>query len=414
MIIKPRILFVIGILWGKNGITLHLETLTKKLLERGWEVCIASGIPSTSLLGGHKADTISAIKKFKAIGIEHFFIPFPTHPFSFQDIQNGFESLLKLNTVIRQFKPDVIHIHSFSVGPYVYLMRLSHHTPYVLTSHLEPSNSGIAIAGLANKYFRAIFGDCVIAISSEIKNAFERMKVPPESIRLIYHGVENEHFHPPSSEERLEAREMFGLSPKSKVVCLMGRLNVAVKGHDVLIRAISKLRSEGLETIVLFAGQGYGMEEDIVQTLATEAGVSDLVRLLGFADTRQVLWASDILTLPSRREGFPLVIPEAMLCGVVPVRTPAAGAFDQIEDGVNGFIVPFDDPDDLALRLKQLFESEKLRVKMSGAALEFARQKFTVDIMTRDTIAVYEELISKRGQLIKWTKPRSIVPRDAQ
>jgi glycosyltransferase involved in cell wall biosynthesis len=393
MTIKPRILFVIGILWGKNGITLHLETLTQKLLACGWEVGIASGFPSASRLTGEKAETISAIQKFKAAGIEHFFIPFPVLPFSFSNIYNSFESLIKLNTVIRQFKPDIIHIHSLSVGPFVYLMRPLHHTPYVLTSHLEPSDNGIALAGLANKYFRSIFGDRIIAISSEIKNAFEQMKVSPEIIRLIYHGVENERFYPPSTEERLEARAIFGLSPKSKVVCFVGRLDVAVKGHDVLIRAISKLRSEGLEAIVLCAGQGHGIGENTVQMLAAEAGVSDLVRLLGFADTRQVLWASDVLTLPSRREGFPLVIPEAMLCGIVPVRTPAAGAFDQIEDGVNGFIVPFDDPQALALRLKQLLENEELRIQMSASAIISARHKFTVDRMLKNTIKVYREVM---------------------
>jgi glycosyltransferase involved in cell wall biosynthesis len=400
MTIKPRILFVIGILWGKNGVTLHLETLAKKLQERGWEVGIASGVPSASRLVGEKAETISAIQKFKAMGIEHFLIPFPTLHFSFSDIKNSFEALLKLNTAIRKFKPDVIHIHSFSSCPFVYLMRLVHHIPYVSTCHLEPSNShkNIVLAGLANDYFRAIFGDRVIAISTDIKNAFERMKVPPESIRLIYHGVDNEHFCPPSPQEHLKAREMFGLSPNSKVVCFVGRLDVAVKGHDVLICAISKLRLEGLEVIVLCAGQGHGIGENIVQTLASEAGVSDLVRLLGFADTRQVLWASDVLTLPSRREGFPLVIPETMLCGVVPVRTPAAGAFDQIEDGVNGFIVPFDDPEALALRLKQLLEDENLRGQMSATAIATARQKFTVDRMISDTVAVYEEVIHKDGQ----------------
>jgi len=400
MTTKPRVLFVFGILWLKSGFTGHLETLAKKLLGRGWDVGIASGLPPASRLAEDQADFTSAIQKFKAMGIEHFFIPFPAPPFSFSEIKNSFEALLKLNTVIQQFKPDIIHIHSLSVSPFVYLMRLLHHIPYVLTCHVEPANSrkNIILARLVNNYFRAIFGDRVIAISKEIQSVFERMKVPPESIRLIYHGVENEHFRPPSPEERLEAREMFGLSPNSKVVCLVGSLDVAVKGQDVLIRAISKLRSEGLEAIALCAGVNCYMGENTVQTLATEAGVFDLIRPLGFVDTRQVLWASDVLTLPSRREGFPLVIPETMLCGTVPVRTPAAGAFDQIEDGINGFIVPFDDPEALALRLKQLLKDENLRSQMSAAAIATARQKFTVDRMISDTLAVYKEVMHKDGQ----------------
>lgn len=398
MTIKPRVLFVLGILWGKNGVTLHLETLAKSLIERGWHVGIASGIPSSARLEGEKQETASAVQNFKAIGVEHFLIPFPALNFSLSDIQNSFESLLKLNAVILKFKPDVIHIHSISTSPFVYLMRHWHHIPYVLTCHLEPGNSrkNIAFARIANQYFREFLGDRVIAISSDIKHAFERMNVPSESIRLIFHGVENSHFRPPSPEERCKAREMFGLSPSSKVICFVGRLDVEIKGHDVFIRALSKLRSEGLEAIALCAGQGHGIGESMVQALADEAGVSDLVRLLGFADTRQVIWAADVLALPSRREGFPLVIPETMLCGTVPVRTPAAGAFDQIEDSINGFIVPFDDSEILAKRLKLLLKDENLRNQMSAMAIATAQQKFTVGRMMRDTITVYEEVINSR------------------
>jgi glycosyltransferase involved in cell wall biosynthesis len=395
MTIKPRVLFILGILWGKNGVTLHLETLAKKLIEYGWEVGIASGVPSTSRLTGEKTESISAIQSFNAIGVEHFFIPFPALYFSSSNIKNSFESLIKLNAVIQRFKPDIMHIHSFSVCPFAYLMRQSHHIPYVLTCHLEPSKSrrNLFLAGLANNYFRAIFGNRIIAISSDIRNAFEQMNMPAESIRLIYHGVDNRHFRPPSSEERLKARDFFGLSPQAKIVCLIGRLDIAVKGHDILIHAIAKLRSEGLEAITLCAGQGHGIGENMIQKIASESGVADLVHLLGFADTRQVLWASDIIILPSRREGFALVIPEAMLCGIVPVRTPAAGASDQIEDGINGFIVPFNDPEALALQLRKLLESDKLRAKISAFALKSAQKKFTAVRMAKDTISVYEEVI---------------------
>ena len=54
---------------------------------------------------------------------------------------------------------------------------------------------------------------------------------------------------------------------------------------------------------------------------------------------------SDVCVLPSRQEGFAVAIIEAMLCGVVPIRTPAAGAAEQIDDGTNGSIpVPFESP----------------------------------------------------------------------
>ena len=65
---------------------------------------------------------------------------------------------------------------------------------------------------------------------------------------------------------------------------------------------------------------------------AAERGVAEGMILLGHSDAREVLWASDCGVLPSRKEGFGLVVVEGMACGVVQVRTPSAGARDTTID----------------------------------------------------------------------------------
>jgi glycosyltransferase involved in cell wall biosynthesis len=252
---------------------------------------------------------------------------------------------------------------------------------------------GVKIGAFINQCYPTFLGTRFIAISSEVKEAYAtKLNIPRKNIRLICHGIESDHFRPPSVEERLEARLNFNLPAEAKVVSLIGRLH-PVKGHKVLIQALAILRSQGIDVIALFAGAGDYQEQNALIELASELGVLDLVQLLGFSDPRQVLWASEILTLPSHLEGFGWVIPEAMLCGVVPVRTPGAGTTDQIQDGINGFVVPFNDAEALALRLKQLLEDELLRTKMAIAALASARQKFTVENMIQDTISVFQEVI---------------------
>ncbi len=400
--VKPRVLFIPGVLWGDNGITTHLLTLAKGLMKYGWEVALASDLASS--VDGAKEEAIRAIQCFESYGVKHFFVPFSELRLSPKNVPSAFNSLLKLDAAIRQFKPDIIHLHSLSICPYVQIMRFLHKIPYVSTCHLEPLTDRLEIklgAWINKNFNNAFLGNRVIAVSSELKEAFENiLKVPKQNIRLNYYGIENNYFRPPSLEERINARKQLEIAPESKVICMIGRLD-PVKGHDILVRALSILRSQGIEAIALCAGIGYGIGENTIRAQATEAGVLDWIRLLGFTDARQVIWASDVITLPSRREALPIVIAEAMLCGVVPVRTPASGIFDQIEDGVNGFIVPFDDPKALALRLKQLLENKTLRLEMSTAALESARCKFTVDRMTKDTIAIYEELINESNHLRK-------------
>ena len=82
-----------------------------------------------------------------------------------------------------------------------------------------------------------------------------------------------------------------------------------------------------------------------------------------------------------------------MACGVVPIRTPAAGAYDQIEDGLNGFIIPFDDLEALSAKLLQLSENPTLRSRMVENTIK-SSQNFTLEAMTSGTIAAYEEAMS--------------------
>jgi glycosyltransferase involved in cell wall biosynthesis len=389
VLLKPRVLFVLGVLWGENGITSHLLTLSKALIQQGCEVALATNLASN--VKGASEEAMRAIHKFEACGIQHFSVPFAALRFAPGSLTDTFSALRSLHTIICKFQPDVIHIHSLSVAPYIKVMQLLHHFPFVSTCHLEPESSRRSVK--LSRFFSQFFGDHLIAISSDLKNAFQNlMRIPEAKIQLICHGIDASYFRSPSLQEQSRARDFFGLDVDSKTVCLIGRLS-QVKGHQLLIQALAILKSQGINVIALFAGKGYGDEEAIIRIQATQAGVLEQIRLLGLADSRQVLWASDVLILPSQKqtEAFPLVIPEAMLCGVVPIRTPAAGAFDQIEDGVNGFIVPFGDAETLALRLKQLLENQELRSQMSKAALEAAQEKFTVEQMTKKTIAVYEK-----------------------
>jgi glycosyltransferase involved in cell wall biosynthesis len=392
---KPRVLFVVGFLGGGEGIASHLITLSRGLIKYGWEVALAAPMAEEPQVN---EKILCGPKYYESHGINYFVVPLPKFRLSLNYVASGMESLLKLNVVISQFKPDIIHVHSLSMCPYIKVMQFLHKIPFVSSCHAEPTKNRIdlKLGAFANQFINnTFFGNRVIPISSELESILKNIvKIPQRNIRLICYGIDNDYFRPPSPEECLKARQAFELASDSKVICLIGRLN-PIKGHDVLFRALSILKSQGIEAIALCAGRGTEKEEEAIDAHIVETGVSDLVRLVGFADPRQVLWASDVIALPSRQEGFGLVIAEAMLCGVVSVRTPAAGAFDQIEDGINGFIVPFDAPDFLALRLQQLLENDNLRVQMSAAALGSAQLKFTADRMTKDTIAVYEEVINE-------------------
>lgn len=250
--------------------------------------------------------------------------------------------------------------------------------------------------GLRFKYItNIIMGQKIIAVSDILKDSFiNMMGVPINKIDLINHGVDESYFHPPSPLERSKARETWKIEENQKVICMVGRL-APDKGHRFLMESVAQLCREGVKCIVLIAGQGYGTEEQEIIKIVEDLGIRKLVHFIGYSDPRQVLWASDVIALPSQpqTEAFALVIAEAMLCGVVPIRTPGAGATDQIEDSINGYIIPFEDSNKLSIRLRELFESEINLSNMANASIERAKNKFTHTQMLEKTINTYMSLI---------------------
>lgn len=391
-----KILFVLGTLWGENGITSHLLTLSKGLQKSGWNIAIASSLASNS--DAAIIEARRAVERFTTQGIQHFEISFSSLKPSPGNIIKAIHSFQALSKVLEDFQPDIIHLHSLSIAPYVRLAAIQHRIPMIATSHLEPdSHKALPFWRIqVNQYLSGLWGDRLIAISREIQQFFEvSLRVESTRIKLVYHGVDDAHFRPPSPEERQSSRLQYGLQDSDRVVCLVGRLD-PIKGHDVLIKALSILKQQDFKVIALVAGKSYGDELSCVMGQASDHDVAEQVHCLGMVETRTVLWASDLITLPSRREGFPLVILEGMLCGVIPIRTPAAGVFDQIRDGVDGWIIPFDTPEILAGRIRETFENVELKIKLSTEALQSAQDKFTLDRMIHQTIEVYNEVLVKK------------------
>jgi len=388
---KHRVLFVVRYLWGDEGISVCLVRLAQGLQKRGWEVGLASAMKEDEPQPG----STRGVSYFESQGIKHFFVPFPDTKTGFKNPVVMIKALVKLNRVAKNFSPDIIHLHSLSMCPYLNVIRFLHKIPFISTAHLEPTldSSFIKVSAKISQYFPHFLGNHFIAISTELKNIYEQyVNLPSSQITLINHGFDTQYFRPPSVEEKKAARNFFNLSENQPTVCIIGRLD-PIKGHHILFNAIARLKDQGINIITLCAGTG-GDYKTQITALPSQIGVEDLVKFIGFSEARQVLWASDILVLPSQKEGFPLVISEAMLCGVTIIRTPTSGVIDQTQDGVNGFIIPFNNSEILASRLKQLFNDEKLKSQITQNALNYARGKFTQKVMTDLTINVYAKIIS--------------------
>jgi glycosyltransferase involved in cell wall biosynthesis len=179
----------------------------------------------------------------------------------------------------------------------------------------------------------------------------------------------------------------------NNVIVTLGRLENQ-KNYSSLINSfkiINRIHPNWLLEIY-----GSGSQQDKLQLLIDELELRDTVYLKGTTNnaTRELTNAS-IFALSSIMEGLPLVLVEAMECGlpVVSYQCPC-GPKDIISDGVDGFLVPVGDEQMMADRICTLIEDEELRRKMGAAAKEKAK-KYHIDNITKQWMNLFEELVNR-------------------
>lgn len=185
------------------------------------------------------------------------------------------------------------------------------------------------------------------------------------------------------------------------VVGSLGRLD-AVKGYDLLIRALARL--PGVQAVVV----GEGAARPALEALARELGVVDRIALPGWSDQPSAtLPTFDVFCLPSRSEGFPLSIVEAMLAELPVVATRVGSVAELVADGSSGLVVERDDLDGLVDALARLRDDAPLRSRFGVAGRKRALASFTVEQMATAYQELWERLLaSPRTSRLRPPAPR--------
>jgi hypothetical protein len=159
---------------------------------------------------------------------------------------------------------------------------------------------------------------------------------------------------------------------------------------------------------------GEGQERESILRAARAHGVADRLTLTGWLDEPVRRAAEfDVFVLPSRNEGFPLVILEAMLAGVPVVATDVGSVGEAVEDGVTGLLVQSESPDALAQAIRRLLDDAELRTRLAGAARARASTEFTSDVMARRYLDVFRAAAGARR--VKRRAPKALHrPRQAR
>lgn len=288
---------------------------------------------------------------------------------------------------IRKRGPDIVHLHLPNPTGTLAALLSGYRGRVVVTWHSDVIRQ-LRLAKVFNPVQRFLLRNCaaVISTSPNYIESSEELSQLKTRCRVIPYGIDFGEFQNPDPAAVVSLRERFG----PRIILSVGRL-VYYKGVENLIHAMTKI-----EANLLIVGDGPLRHS--LQQQARELGVADRIFFLGEIQNRQIVpyyHASDVFVLPSvaRSEAFGIVQLEAMACGKPVVNTHLASGVPFVSiDGETGITVMPGSPDAIGVAVNRFLDDPALRTAYGRAAAHRVRTEFSLDMMVRRTIAIYDEV----------------------
>jgi glycosyltransferase involved in cell wall biosynthesis len=298
-----------------------------------------------------------------------------------------------LRRILRRRGPyDVFHAHSTKAGLLTRCLSRRLARGWAFTPHcpfsMQPDLSAWS-RPLLRMLDRSIAhrADRVIAVSAD-EAAYLRELAPRAGVAVVVNGLDLR--APVAPHDRDTRRAALGIPvDDGPVVGFVGRLS-AQKDPALLLRAMARVAAAVPNARLAVAG--WGPLEVELRALAAELGIGGRVHWLGYVDGESVLPAFDVFALPSRYEGMPYVLLEALAAGLPIVTTDVGGARHAVVDGGNGFVRAVGDVAGFAAALVRVLTERELRTAFASASAA-AAPGFGLARMVDETVAVYRGVL---------------------
>jgi glycosyltransferase involved in cell wall biosynthesis len=302
-----------------GGIFRHILDLAAGQAERGHEV----GILADSLTGGERADAaLKEIGPKLKLGVFRLAIHREPHPI---DVVASLHFL----RLARSLKLDVLHGHGAKAGAFVRLKGKSQKTIRVYTPHggslHYPPNT--LKGALYARLERALMNRTELFLfeSAFARGTYERVVGKPAGlVRCVFNGVTASEFDPvPIAEDATD-------------LVYVGEFR-EIKGADLLIQAVARLRADGKPVTLTLAGDGE--ETENLKALIKKLNIEDAVRFIGHVKARYGFSKGRLLVVPSRGDSMPYVVIEAAAAGIPMIAASVGGIPEILGPHTSGLFV---------------------------------------------------------------------------
>jgi glycosyltransferase involved in cell wall biosynthesis len=295
----------------------------------------------------------------------------------FEFVINGF---LNARKMIKDWQPDLIHVHfAVPAGPIAWFLSKIDQIPYVLTAHLGDVPGGSPEK--TSNWFRWI-----LPLTPPIWKDAARVVAVSEYTRqlaLAHYAVEIDVIPNGVDTQKLAPQEI--VHHESPRIVFAGRF-MEQKNPIQIVRVLARLSDLPWKCVML----GDGPLRTEVETEISNQNLEDRMILRGWVDPEDVLKEfakSDILFMPSRAEGLPVVGVQALASGLAIVAGKVGGFVDIVDQGENGYLLDPDDVEGMQQGLLKYLEEPESLLKARKNSLRLAK-KFDLTSI----IAGYERL----------------------
>ena len=301
----------------------------------------------------------------------------------------------RLSRRIHACNAQVLHTHDYRSNMLggVAARRRDAAVPWIATVHLHTTTSRRLRLYRALDLLLLRLADRVITVSRDQRRLLLRRGIDRHRLVLVPTVVDAATCIASAGAPEA-ARAALQVAEGARTVTLVGRLT-RQKGVDTFLDAASTILGQQPDTEFLIVGDG--PDRAALEARADASDLNGAVRFLGYRDDiPRVLAASDVVVMPSRAEGLPHLLLEALAVGRPVVATCVGGIPDVVHDEETGLLVPPADPAEVANGVLRLLTDPELAQRLGTAGQRFVTRRCSLGLAARRTASVYRAVLAER------------------